>query len=1075
MSATNLQNFSGDVQIRGTTFIKANTNTNNLAIGTDAGTTVQGSQTVAVGNQAGNTSQSLRGVAVGAYSGNSEQGQYAVAMGWTAGMTSQGLRAVAVGHAGGNSEQGAYAVAVGYQAGHTSQGANAVAVGNDAGKTEQGQYSTALGVLAGHASQGENAVAVGREAGKTSQGDATVAIGSSAGLTSQGASAIAVGNQAGVTAQGANSIILNATGSAFNATTASSFNVKPVRGGNYAASALAYTSTGEIVEETNMHFDTSGNVGIGTTAPESLLHLSASTASADITDPIKLKIHNRRGAGDWSITQPWGLLEFDTDDTGTAGSGPVAGIGCRMEGAAGGDSSICFYTDAVVNNDNVLGAANERMCINSDGKVGIGTTAPGAQLQVKASGTGNPNVNGVYVFNPTSGSGDAIITARVNGAGGDPYLSFDVNGVSGWAFGIDSSDSGKLKWGTNWDSLTAGTKMTLDTSGNLGIGVSDPTYKLDVLNAIRIRGNYPTINFSEGTGASTQPAFRIFNDGAGMNDNNNYLAIQRNTSGTTYESVIHCNLAGVVNIPGGLTGGFTLADARIPSLAASKITSGSFADARIPSLAASKITSGSFADARIPNLNTSKLTAGTLSTSRGGTGTTSVTGSGSLVKSGSPTFVTKMSSPIVVASSKLGVGVTSPTCLLELTNSIANRKIGLFAGTGVNPTDHYGFGINSSTLRYNVDSTSSVHRFYGGSTPFGYINNTPGFNNSFTGQHKSFPHESLSGKTLDELSGLIVCASGEHISVNDAIPQRGQDGITVSEAIPSVKLSVTENEKTVFGVVSNVEDPESTEREDRSGAFTSTFIKLVGDTRIYVNSIGEGAVWVVNTNGSFVNGDYITTSNVAGYGQKQASESLKNYTVAKITMDCDFVGTTAPKKRIKKKTVTETLEETVEETFEDNMPEDVYTYDVDRECYVKTVKDDIKTKTRSVMQEYELRDSDGNVITEPAPNTITIEQYEALENKEGCVANNDENTGIIQNYTQTINKPVVYSGNKIVVNTVTHEVDDLDEHGQLQWEDHPTETEKAYKIRYLDANGVITDEANIVHTAAFVGCTYHCG
>ena len=431
---------------------------------------------------------------------------------------------------------------------------------------------------------------------------------------------------------------------------------------------------------------------------------------------------------------------------------------------------------------------------------------------------------------------------------------------------------------------------------------------------------------------------------------------------------------------------------------------------------------------------------------------------------------------VVTAAGNIGVGRSAPTCLLDLPSTVTNRKIGLYGGTNTNGTDHYGFGINSSTLRYNVDSTSSYHRFYGGNTQYGYIGNAnPGFVNSFTGQHKSFPHESLSGKTLDELSGLIVCASGEHISVNDAIPQRGQDGITVSEAIPSVKLSVTENEKTVFGVVSNVEDPESTEREDRSGAFASTFKKIVGDTRIYVNSIGEGAIWVVNTNGSFVNGDYITTSNVAGYGQNQASDSLKNYTVAKITMDCDFVGTTAPKKRIKKKTVTETLEETVEEEYEDNMAEDVYTYDVDHECYVKTVKDDITTKTRSVMQEYELRDSDGNVITETASNTITIEQYEALENKEGWVANNDENTEIIQNYTQTINKPVVYSGNKIVVNTVTHEVDDLDEHGQLQWEDHATEIEKAYKIRYLDANGVITDEANIVHIAAFVGCTYHCG
>jgi hypothetical protein len=52
----------------------------------------------------------------------------------------------------------------------------------------------------------------------------------------------------------------------------------------------------------------------------------------------------------------------------------------------------------------------------------------------------------------------------------------------------------------------------------------------------------------------------------------------------------------------------------------------------------------------------------------------------------------------------------------------------------------------------------------------------------------------------------------------------------------------------------------------------------------------------------------------------------------------------------------------------------------------------------------------------------------------------------------------------------------LDEHGQLQWEDDPSgTTEKAYKIRYLDASGQITDEANAVHTAAFVGVTYHCG
>ena len=110
--------------------------------------------------------------------------------------------------------------------------------------------------------------------------------------------------------------------------------------------------------------------------------------------------------------------------------------------------------------------------------------------------------------------------------------------------------------------------------------------------------------------------------------------------------------------------------------------------------------------------------------------------------------------------------------------------------------------------------------------------------------------------------------------------------------------------------------------------------------------------------GSLESGDYITTSTVKGYGQKQDSEFLANYTVAKITMDCDFDPVTQPVQVIKK-------------------------------------------------------DEDGENV--------------------------------------------------------------LDEHNQIQWEDHPTETEKAYKIRYLDADGVETDEASAVHKAAFVGCTYHCG
>jgi hypothetical protein len=59
----------------------------------------------------------------------------------------------------------------------------------------------------------------------------------------------------------------------------------------------------------------------------------------------------------------------------------------------------------------------------------------------------------------------------------------------------------------------------------------------------------------------------------------------------------------------------------IPSLAASKITSGTFTSSLIPSLDAAKITTGTFTDSLIPSLAASKITSGTFNTARLGSGT----------------------------------------------------------------------------------------------------------------------------------------------------------------------------------------------------------------------------------------------------------------------------------------------------------------------------------------------------------------------------------------------------------------------------------------------------------------------
>jgi hypothetical protein len=97
-----------------------------------------------------------------------------------------------------------------------------------------------------------------------------------------------------------------------------------------------------------------------------------------------------------------------------------------------------------------------------------------------------------------------------------------------------------------------------------------------------------------------------------------------------------------------------------------------------------------------------------------------------------------------------------------------------------------------------------------------------------------------------------------------------KDGISIEDAVPVVRLSRQRKDKRVFGVFGGTK--RSTNNKDR----------------LIVNSVGEGAICVSNTNGNIENGDYIQSSDLLGYGEKQDDDLLHNYTIAKATIDCDF-------------------------------------------------------------------------------------------------------------------------------------------------------------------------------------------
>ena len=229
--------------------------------------------------------------------------------------------------------------------------------------------------------------------------------------------------------------------------------------------------------------------------------------------------------------------------------------------------------------------------------------------------------------------------------------------------------------------------------------------------------------------------------------------------------------------------------------------------------------------------------------------------------------------------------------LIEVSNyrGGGSYNLGFYFHKGSLPGGSY---VNSS---YPVVKCSYTYMYFAvGGNYVGYIANSSVGSIDFTGQHRAQTDETINKDNIQDYVGLIVVSTGEICSLINAEIKTGIDAITINEAIPVVSLSNREYDKRCFGVVScgydNNNDENETIREYKVGCLTSVIHKPVEDKRIYINSVGEGAIWLNNLNGNIENGDYITTSNsnIEGLGMKQNDDILHNYTVAKSTMSCDF-------------------------------------------------------------------------------------------------------------------------------------------------------------------------------------------
>jgi hypothetical protein len=153
------------------------------------------------------------------------------------------------------------------------------------------------------------------------------------------------------------------------------------------------------------------------------------------------------------------------------------------------------------------------------GRIGINTTNPGAPLHIyNANSTGNdPTASHLDCFNPTNSAGQSsIISSRIGGLlAGNTYYSMDVSGNWGFSMGMAAA-TGRLQFRNAWN-FTGTEVMTLANAGNVGIGSTNPGYKLDVNGDLNVAGNYwwrPGTNFFlPGTANDQEWSFDIQNNG----------------------------------------------------------------------------------------------------------------------------------------------------------------------------------------------------------------------------------------------------------------------------------------------------------------------------------------------------------------------------------------------------------------------------------------------------------------------------------------------------------------------------------------------------------------------------------
>ena len=192
-----------------------------------------------------------------------------------------------------------------------------------------------------------------------------------------------------------------------------------------------------------------GNVGIGTSAPETALDIRSSSGLRLTNTETKVNINDRIG-----------YIDFNNGGYGAAIES------CVNVGGSNNNADLRFMTTLDFNNSYV-----ERMRIDRNGNVGIGTNSPKAALHV------TDNNGAIISSSETTGNRTAILRL------GSPYQTnhdaycSKITSTNNQSNNYNSDLRFYTSVGNNADATE---RMTILSGGNIGIGTTNPTEKLHV-------------------------------------------------------------------------------------------------------------------------------------------------------------------------------------------------------------------------------------------------------------------------------------------------------------------------------------------------------------------------------------------------------------------------------------------------------------------------------------------------------------------------------------------------------------------------------------------------------------------